>query len=153
MDALSEDLAMNMGANSRYGIRLAAPETEVVPVLSSLPGVLKVEYVGSFEKGTVDIILEAEKKVDIRRILFDECAKRNWYILMITPLGISLEDIFIQLVSKQEEIKAISGKQDEAPVQQNDIKTDDIQKDTEEASAEDEKEEDIKNENEDGGKA
>ncbi len=112
MDALTEDLAMAVGKYNRYGIRLAAPENEVVPVLSRLPGVKKVEYVGSFEKGTVDIILESDKKVDIRKILFEECAKRNWYILMITPLGLSLEDIFIQLTSKQDEVQRLQGETD-----------------------------------------
>ena len=109
MDALAEDLTMNMGANSRYGVRLAAPDdADVLGVLGALPGVAKVEYVGSFEKGTIDIIIEADKKIDIRRVLFEECAKRNWYILMITPLGMSLEDIFIQLVAKHNEVRAIS---------------------------------------------
>ncbi len=114
MDALTEDLAMAVGKYNRYGIRLAAPENEVVPVLSRLPGVKKVEYVGSFEKGTVDIILESDKKVDIRKILFEECAKRNWYILMITPLGLSLEDIFIQLTSKQDEVQRLQGETDDS---------------------------------------
>jgi len=129
MDALAEDLTMNMGANSRYGVRLAAPEdADVIGVLSKLPGVAKVDYVGSFEKGTIDFIIEADKKVDIRRVLFDECAKRNWYILMITPLGMSLEDIFIQLVSKNDEQKKLAGKQEEKKKEQPEP--------TEEASAE-----------------
>ena len=100
MDADIETLSQNVGPNSRYGVRLSAPEEEVVPVISTLPGVAKAEFVGSFEKGTVDIIVEADKNVDIRKILFDECAKRSWYILMITPLGVSLEDIFLKIVDK-----------------------------------------------------
>lgn len=111
MDALADDLTMRMGANSRYGVRLAAPEdADVMGVLGALPGVAKIEYVGSFEKGTIDFIIEAEKKTDIRRLLFEECAKRNWYILMITPLGMSLEDIFIQLVSQNDEQRALEAK-------------------------------------------
>ena len=102
---------MRMGANTRYGVRLAAPEdADVLGVLGALPGVAKIEYVGSFEKGTIDFIIEAEKKTDIRRLLFDECAKRNWYILMITPLGMSLEDIFIQLVAQNDEQRALEAK-------------------------------------------
>ena len=100
MDADIETLSQSVGPNSRYGVRLSAPEDEVVPVISTLPGVAKTEFVGSFEKGTVDIIVEADKNVDIRKILFDECAKRSWYILMITPLGVSLEDIFLKIVDK-----------------------------------------------------
>lgn len=116
MDALTDELSENMGPNSRYGIRLAAPEEDdVAGVLGSLLGVSKVEYVGSYEKGTRDFIVEADKNVDIRRILFDECAKRNWYILMITPLGMSLEDIFIQLVNKNSEAKQLENKKEEVP--------------------------------------
>lgn len=109
-DATTEELLNSGTANNRYGIRLAAPEDQVVPVIAAFDGVVKVEYVGMFEKGTVDIIVESEKRIDIRRILFAECAKRDWYILMITPLGISLEDIFIQLVNQTEEVKQIEGK-------------------------------------------
>jgi len=113
MDALTDELSENMGPNSRYGIRLAAPEEDdVAGVLGSLIGVSKVEYVGSYEKATRAFIVEADKNVDIRRILFDECAKRNWYILMITPLGMSLEDIFIQLVNKNSEAKQLADKKE-----------------------------------------
>ena len=44
-----------------------------------------------------DSIITVKEGADIRRTLFDFCAKHSWYILMITPLGISLEDVFIQL--------------------------------------------------------
>ena len=108
MDADIEELSTNIGPNSRYGVRLTAPEEEVIPVFSSLPGISKIQYVGSFEKGTVDIIVEADKRVDIRKLLFDECAKRNWYILMITPLGVSLEDIFLQIVDKNGKTALVS---------------------------------------------
>ncbi len=97
-DALTEDLARSAAANSRYAVRVAAPEDQVVPVFSAIPGMLHVEYVGCMEPGTVDVMIEAEKDTDIRRALFEECAKRGWYILVITPVGVSLEDIFLQLV-------------------------------------------------------
>ena len=99
-DALTEDLARSAAANSRYIVRIAAPEDQVVPVLSAIPGMLKVEIQGVMEAGTVDVLVEAEKDVDIRRALFEECAKRGWYILVITPVGVSLEDIFLQLVEQ-----------------------------------------------------
>lgn len=109
-DALTEDLARSAAANSRYIVRIAAPENQVVPVLSAIPGMLKVEVQGVMEPGTVDVLVEAEKDIDIRRALFEECAKRGWYILVITPVGVSLEDIFLQLVEQT------STKSDEGPL-------------------------------------
>lgn len=99
-DALTEDLARSAAANSRYAVRIAAPEDQVVPVLSAIPGMLRVELQGSMEPGTVDVMIEAEQDVDIRKALFEECAKRGWYILVITPVGVSLEDIFLKLVDQ-----------------------------------------------------
>lgn len=120
MDADIETLSQNIGPNSRYGIRLSAPEDEVVPVISGLAGVSKTEFVGSYEKGTVDIIVEADKNVDIRKILFDECAKRNWYILMITPLGVSLEDIFLKIVDKNSGTAALISAPEEEETDESD---------------------------------
>lgn len=126
MDALADELSANMGPNSRYGLRLAAPEEDdVTGILKTLPGISKVEYVGSYEKGTKDFIIEADKNVDIRRTLFDECAKRNWYILMITPLGMSLEDIFIKLINQNTEAKKFENKQPESQTNKTEEKTDD----------------------------
>ena len=91
-------------------MRIAAPEDQVVPVLSAIPGMLRVEVQGVMEPGTVDVLVEAEKDVDIRRSLFETCAKRGWYILVITPVGVSLEDIFLQLVDQT------SSKQEDGPL-------------------------------------
>lgn len=120
MDADIDTLSVNVGPNSRYGVRLSAPEEEVIPAFSVLPGVSKIEYVGSFEKGTVDIIIEADKNIDIRKVLFDECARRNWYILMITPLGVSLEDIFLKIVDKDDNKALISSSGSEDKENQSD---------------------------------
>lgn len=104
------DELLNMSAQcNRYAIRLAAPADEVADAVKSIKGVVSVEFMGVFEKGTVDIMAQTEEGVDIRKALFDLCAKRNWYILMITPMGVTLEDIFISLVSgnPEEEAKAL----------------------------------------------
>ena len=123
-DALTEDLARSAAANSRYAVRIAAPQDQVVPVLSAIPGMLKVELQGSMEPGTVDVMIEADKDVDIRRALFEECAKRGWYILVITPVGVSLEDIFLKLVDQssvnqpQEPLTLEEGQNDSSPAEE-----------------------------------
>ena len=106
-DAMTEKLLSSATKTDRYAIRIMAPEDKAKSVISRLDGVLKVEYLGTFEQGTVDLCVESDKNADIRKVLFDECSKRSWYILMITPLGMSLEDIFIQLVDGEDSVKAI----------------------------------------------
>lgn len=135
LDASVEDLSAAMGANSRYALRLAAPDdADVVGVLSALDGIAEVRDNGSTEKGTRDFVVAANPNADIRRIIFDECAKRNWYILMMTPIGMSLEDIFLSLVDKpssQASPKAIDTAAERSGNEKTDAGTqnDDIQKD------------------------
>lgn len=96
-DELTEDLLNEATTSNRFAVRLVAPKEEALRLLPALEGVASVEFVGTYEKGTIDLIITVKEGADIRRTLFDFCAKHSWYILMITPLGISLEDVFIQL--------------------------------------------------------
>lgn len=109
LDSSVADISAAMGANTRYGLRIAAPEgADVVGVLGSLPGIADIRYTGSTERGTGDYIVTARKGEDIRKALFEACAGRSWYILMITPLGMSLEDMFLTLVDSDAEAKAMT---------------------------------------------
>ena len=105
-DELTEELLNEASVSGRFAVRIAAPKEEAVKKLSALKGIAHLEYVGTYEKGTIDIIIEVQSGIDIRRSLFDFCAKNDWYILMITPLGMSLEDVFIKLVSGPPEKEA-----------------------------------------------
>lgn len=105
-DSPTDELLDISASSDRYAIRLAAPADEAAAAIRTLKGVLKVEFMGVFEKGTADLMAQTEKGADIRRALFELCAARNWYILMVTPLGVSLEDVFISLVSGDAEAEA-----------------------------------------------
>lgn len=109
-DSPTDELLDISASSDRYAIRLAAPAEEAAAAIKTLDGVVKVEFMGVFEKGTADIMAQTEKGADIRRALFELCAKKNWYILMVTPLGVSLEDVFISLVGgdAKEEAKRLS---------------------------------------------
>ncbi|PWM46012.1 MAG: ABC transporter [Clostridiales bacterium] len=94
----------------RYAVRIAGPEEAVVHTIEKLDGVIKVEYVGTLEKGSVDIVVEAEKRIDVRKVLFAECAKREWFVLMLSRLGISLEDIFVNIIDTDDKKKLSAAK-------------------------------------------
>ena len=46
---------------------------------------------------------EADRTVDIRRPLFNQMAKLSYPILMLRPMDIELEDIFLQLTTDKGE--------------------------------------------------
>jgi ABC-2 type transport system ATP-binding protein len=77
--------------------RIAGPQAEVTKAIRGLLGVSFCEARGSSETGSMDYVIEADMNVDIRKPLFYELAAKSYPILMLKPLDISLEDIFLQL--------------------------------------------------------
>jgi hypothetical protein len=53
-------------------------------------------------------LVESEYGVDIRKKLFHLLAERDWPIIGLESLGMSLEDIFITVVDRSEESKTAS---------------------------------------------
>jgi hypothetical protein len=52
-------------------------------------------------------MIESDAGIDIRKKLFYQLVERNWPLVGIESLGMSLEDIFISVVDQSEEKKAI----------------------------------------------
>ncbi len=85
-------------------VRIAGSESASTKLIRSLPGVHYVEGLGVREKDTVDILVETEKGIDIRRPMFNAMAKANMPILMIKYVDVTLEDIFLKLTGTEREI-------------------------------------------------
>ncbi len=96
----------------RYAVRIAGTGDEVMRMLKGIAGILKVEYIGTKEKDSYDFIVESNKDIDIRRVLFTECAKRGWFVLLLSRLGLALEDIFLNIIDSDDR-KKLSGSDDE----------------------------------------
>ena len=98
-----DNLTKNISDSSRFRLRVAGPERDVYKVIHSLDGIRSVDGMGSKEAETFDFLVEADRNADVRRPLFHELAKLNYPILMLRPMDIELEDIFLQLTSDKGE--------------------------------------------------
>jgi ABC-2 type transport system ATP-binding protein len=83
-------------------VRIAGPKTEVLKTIKNILGVSVCEEQGQSENGSFDYVIEAEGNVDIRKPLFHELAARAYPILLLKPLDMSLEDIFISLTKDKD---------------------------------------------------
>ena len=52
-------------------------------------------------------MIESDAGIDIRKKLFYQLVERNWPLVGIESMGMSLEDIFISVVDHSEEKKAV----------------------------------------------
>lgn len=100
-DDTPDNLSRAMSTDHKLMVRVAGPKEEVAKLLSKIPGMLEVNFIGAREDGDVyDFSLEAEKGLDIRREVFKRLAERGWALLGMRSTELSLEDIFLQLTAE-----------------------------------------------------
>ena len=69
-------------------------------MLRSKPGILHAEVLGARDGDAYTFKIECEVGVDIRKSLFYTLAEKNWPLIGIEALGMSLEDVFVALVDQ-----------------------------------------------------
>jgi ABC-2 type transport system ATP-binding protein len=97
------NLARNVGDISRIVVRIANADKHMQRTLRELAGVSFVEDLGVKEPDSMDFMVESEKKADVRRTIFNAMARAGKPILMLRPMDVTLEDIFMQLTTADKE--------------------------------------------------
>lgn len=129
-----ENLSKALEGESKYLVRVAGGLKETENILKNVSGVVQVEPAGQKEPETYDFIVDAENGTDIRREMFRALAAADLPILMLKPMGLSLEEVFLQLTSDaQKDAAAIQDIQAEPEKTE-----EEIAENTEPAQAEDE---------------
>jgi ABC-2 type transport system ATP-binding protein len=98
-----EGLARQMrGAAERVSLTVEGPVEAVREKLSGIDGVLNVEA-GDSEGGTsVNYSVECQLDSDLRRVLAAAVVAQGWGLLELRGVSLSLEDVFINLITKEE---------------------------------------------------
>ena len=99
-----ENLSRRLTGESRLIIRIGAQEKQALKVINALDGINYVEAQGSNEPDTIDILVEADPNVDIRRPIFYAMSKASYPILMMKSMDMTLEDIFLQVTTDEAEV-------------------------------------------------
>jgi ABC-2 type transport system ATP-binding protein len=100
-DGNAERLTRTVAGNRKYVVRICGPQTEVVKTIRALDSVTYVEAIGSKEPGSFDYMVESHPDVDIRKLMFAALAKKGWPILGLRSMDMSLEDMFVQLITDE----------------------------------------------------
>ena len=101
-----ENLAKLILGGSHILLRMDASEEAVSKALGKVTSINRLEFRESQEPGTIEAIAEAPKDTDIRRDLFRALAAADIPVLMMRSMDMSLEEIFLNLTTKDAEIGA-----------------------------------------------
>jgi len=102
------NLTRSYGKSTRCRLVMRAPEGEVTALFSGLRDVISVTLAGDSVNGETSVIVEASPETDIRPALARAVLDRNWDLLELRPLHVSLEDVFIDLVTEEIEESSLT---------------------------------------------
>ena len=104
------NLTKSFGKSTRCQLVVRAPAAEVTTLLTSFPGVLTARPAADSVNGETAVIVEASPGKDIRPALARAVHEKGWDLLELRPIHVSLEDVFIDLVTEEiEESSASEG--------------------------------------------
>ena len=102
----TENISRVMDNNRRFNLKIVGPQKDVLNTLRNMQGITYAEALAERDGEAYSYMVESEYGVDIRKKLFFLLAERSWPLIGMEALGMSLEDIFITVVDKSEELKA-----------------------------------------------
>ena len=94
------NLTTQLQTSRMVHLTIQGPQDEVLPALTAQAGTLKVE---AREEGVGKYTLEMNKDQDVRAQLAKMIVDRNWGLLEMASQELSLEEIFVQLVTEETE--------------------------------------------------
>jgi len=99
-----ENLSKGLGSASKLTATISGPRSSVENAIREIYGVKYVEATSSKDSDTTTYVIESDKDVDIRKPLFFAMARLGYPIIELKSLSMSLEDIFLQIVTEEKEV-------------------------------------------------
>ncbi len=100
-----ENLSKGYGAASKFMVTIAGPRNSVENAIREIYGVKYVDTAAEKDKEAISYIVESDKEIDVRKPLFFAMAKLGYPIIELKGLSLSLEDIFLQIVTSEKEVE------------------------------------------------
>jgi len=97
-----ENLVARLQKTSRIYLKVQGPSPLVLDKLKTIPGILAVERQEAFPENTYGYIVDAPKDAYIGDYVFPLMLANNWRLWEMKTVTMSLEDIFIRLVTEKD---------------------------------------------------
>lgn len=101
-----DNLGKRISQVNRLALRLVGPKADIIKAIKNLECVKYAEIERVVEKGSVDLVVEGHEDQDVRPAIFNMCKEKDYTILMMKSLDMSLEDIFLEVTGQKKEGEA-----------------------------------------------
>lgn len=106
-DEKTENISRAIENNRRFSVKICGPQREVLSMLKEKSGIVYAEALAERDGDAYTYMIESAVGVDIRKSLFYTLAEKNWPLIGMEALGMSLEDIFINIVDKSNSVRSL----------------------------------------------
>ena len=93
-----ENLEKKVERNNTTYVTVEDTENKMETIKEKIPEIKDIKLIKENEDGTKQYVLESEKDVDLRKIVFNEFAKENITIFEMKKADTTLEDAFMKLI-------------------------------------------------------
>lgn len=104
---IAQDNVSNLGKTfskgSRIHIEVEAPRAEFLQEMRSVEGVSSAEEKNEIERGVHTYAIDIKEGYDLRREIVGKIAKNKWGLLELKREQLTLEDVFLKLVTREDE--------------------------------------------------
>ena len=95
-----ESLSQRMAGGKTLEIEIKGPGAEVEKALQKVPEISSVKVIGKESKGASRYEVATDGSLDAREAIFNCVVRNKWVLYHLNPLGMSLEDVFLKLTTK-----------------------------------------------------
>jgi len=96
-----ETLSQRLAGGKTLEVEIKGPSNEVEKALQKVEGVSLVKALGKETRGVSRFELTTDGSSEVREALFRSVVSNKWVLYQLTPLGMSLEDVFLKLTTKE----------------------------------------------------
>ncbi len=98
-----ESFAEAVDGQRRLIAKICGDETEVLKVLRGLAAVRSADAIGKQDGDSISYLIECTENIDARKPIFSTMAAKGYTIIGMEGVEMSLEDVFVRLITKQRE--------------------------------------------------
>ncbi len=98
-----ETLAEAVEGPRRLVAKICGNEAEVLKTLRSVSAIKSADVIGKVDGDSTSYLIESDERIDARKPLFAALASKGYPLIGLEGVEMSLEDVFVRLVSKREQ--------------------------------------------------
>jgi ABC-2 type transport system ATP-binding protein len=95
-----ENLSQKLAGGKTLEVEVKGPEGEVKKALEECDGVSAVRSLGKESRGLSRLEVITDGSTGARESIFNSVVKNKWVLYQLTPMGLSLEEVFLKLTTK-----------------------------------------------------